>query len=170
MAATIEIKACAELEQDLVLYYYGELDSAGRTRVESHMKTCAGCRASLKAMRTILPLTADYDEPPETFWSAYAREMRHKLAEIDDRKPWWRRLAGLPRSQALPAFAACAAIAIALVLTLDKGWMTPSDVPVSDQALLEALPVAEHLDFFRHMELLDAIELLESTGTANEQV
>jgi hypothetical protein len=96
--------------------------------------------------------------------------MRHKLFEIDDTKPWWRRLAGLPHSWALPAFAASAAIAIALVLTLEKGWMAPTEIPVSDQALLEALPVAEHLDFFSHMELLDTIELLESAGTSNEQV
>ena len=170
MASSIEIKACAELEPDLVLYYYGELDSAGRSRVEAHTQACESCRASLKAMQTMLPLTVGVDEPPQTFWTAYTRDMRHKLAEVDEGKPWWRRLVGLPHSWALPAFAASAAIAIALVLTLDKGWMAPSDVPVSDRALMEALPVAEHLDFFSHMELLDTIELLESTRKSNEQV
>jgi anti-sigma factor RsiW len=170
MAENTKMNACAQMEQELVLYYYGELESAGRTRIEAHTEGCEGCRASLKEMQTVLPLTGSTDEPPQAFWTAYTREMRQKLAAIDERQPWWARLGSWSRPWALPAIATTAVIAIAMVFTLGKGLMGPSEVPPADEALMEALPVAEKLDFFTHMELLDSLELLESAGAGNGQV
>ena len=84
--------ACKPFEEDLVLYYYDELDSPGRAAVESHVKSCEPCRSYLKEMQLILPLTVKPDEPPQAFWEEYSREMRRKLAQAGDRKSWWHSL------------------------------------------------------------------------------
>jgi anti-sigma factor RsiW len=167
MAGKQKPAACAQMEQDLVLYHYGELESAEQSRVQTHTERCEGCREYLREIQAILALTSDADEPNEEFWSTYSREMRHKLAEIDERPPWWVRLGAWVRPWALPAFAATAVVAIALAFTLGRGVQRQPEVPVADEALMEALPVAEKLDFFSHMELLDSLELLESAGAAN---
>jgi hypothetical protein len=170
MAGKQKPAACAQMEQDLVLYHYGELESAQQSRIQMHTERCEGCREYLREIQSILALTAGADEPTEEFWSAYSREMRHKLAEIDERPPWWARLGSWVRPWALPAFAATAVVAIAVAFTLGRGVQRQPEVPVADEALMEALPVAEKLDFFSHMELLDSLELLESAGAANGEV
>jgi hypothetical protein len=159
------------MEEDLVLYYYGELESAGRTRVEAHTVSCEPCRLYLQEIQCILPLTAaGTDEPPEVFWSAYSRELRHKLDALDESGAWWQRLTSYLKPWALPAFAATAVIAVAIGFTVSRGVIQPGDVPATDRALIEALPVAEKLDFFSNMEMLDSMELLESVASTNGNV
>jgi hypothetical protein len=81
---------CPELEQDLVLFHYGELASADRARVQLHVKSCAACAQSLADLAHLLPRTVLVDEPPAAFWSDYSRELRLRLAELGEREPWGR--------------------------------------------------------------------------------
>jgi hypothetical protein len=65
----------------------------------------------------------------------------------------------------MPALATAAVVVLALTFTLGKGfWKSPDARPPMDAALLEALPVAENLDFYNNLEILDAMELLEFMG------
>src|ERR1700693_1693658 len=94
---------CRNLEEDLVLYYYGELAESDRRKCEAHLKDCEYCRASLAEMSKLLPISAAHDEPPPGFWNDYSREMRQKLDSEAERKPWWRRIAGLFAPLPMPA-------------------------------------------------------------------
>lgn len=155
---------CASREPDLVLYYYGELSDAERIAVETHTRDCAGCRRALDQMRSILPLTAQADDPAPSFWDNYSRELRHKLDDKAQRA-WWQLIKEWLQPWAIPAMAAAAIGALALTFTLGKGFFHSNDLPPEDQSLMEALPVAENLDFFANMEILDALDLLESLGS-----
>ena len=159
-----QIPACGNMEQDLVLYYYSELDDPQRTQVKIHIEHCAGCRLYLDEMAFILPLTEKIDEPPQIFWDNYTREVRQKLATVRDRQPWWRGLATFFQPWAVPAFATAAVVALALTLTLGKGFWRTQEGPPDDEAFMEVLPVAENLEFFQNMEVLDAMDFLESGG------
>ena len=157
--------ACARLEQDLVLFHYGELTGAERQQVEAHLKDCAGCKQSLMEFANLLPKTVLADEPPQEFWNDYSRELRHKLANLGERGAWWRRLFSIFRPWAMPALATSAVIALALTFTLGKGfWQSRDTPPPFDDIFLEVLPVTENLDFFNNLEVLDALELLEQMG------
>jgi len=155
------LKACRNLEEDLVLYYYGELSESDRRSCERHLKDCDACRASLAEMSKLLPITTAHDEPPATFWNDYSREMRQKLDLAAERKSWWQSIAGLFAPLPVPALATAAVVALALTLTFGKGWWRAKDAPPEDELLMEVLPVAENLEFFRTMEVLDALDLLE---------
>ena len=156
--------ACKAYEEDLVLLHYGDLSGAEREKLDSHLGSCAGCAGYLKELATLLPLTVKSDEPPQEFWQNYSRELRGKLDDIAAKKAWWQILAPAFRPGYLTAFAAAAIVALALTFTLGKTVWNAKNNPQDDE-MAEALPVAEHLDFFTAMDILDDLELLELIGS-----
>ena len=159
--------ACNEFEQDLVLYHYGELTGDSRDQLASHLRACPACASYLKELTTLLPLTVNIDEPGQEFWQNYSREMRHKLADVQEKKSWLQALQAVLRPWTLPALAGTAVIALAV--TLNTSNQTTTDVPSADPALMEVLPMAENLELFNNMDVLENIEVLEvMEGSGNE--
>ncbi|HSE88562.1 MAG TPA: zf-HC2 domain-containing protein [Candidatus Binatia bacterium] len=156
---------CKQFEEDLVLYYYAELGSSERTVLEDHVRACRPCRLYLKELDSILPLTVTPDEPPQAFWDDYGREMRRKLTETRKGKSWWRSLASFLQPWAIPACVTAAVAVLAVTLTLGKGFWGSKEVPQEDEAFMEILPAAENLEFFKTMEVLDAMDFLENLGS-----
>ena len=170
MAQSIEsaATACADLEADLVLFHYGDLDAGARERLQSHIANCAGCSDYLKELTVLMPLTVKTDMPPQEFWMDYSRELRHKIDAVVDSKTWWQSIAAIFQPRYLSALAAAAVVVLALTFTLGGGlWNGKNDLP--DDELSEALPVAENLEFFRAMDVLDNLDLLEAMdNSAND--
>jgi len=152
--------ACNDFEQDLVLYHYGDCVPADKQRVESHLETCAACRGFLQELKTFLPSTLAVDEPPSSFWQDYSREMRIKLSDYEDNRSWWRSLAGFLRPWPVPALAAAAIVAISVTMTM-RSSDAPSGPSYTD--------MASNADFFKSMDLLDSIGLLESVEPQETQ-
>lgn len=155
---------CKEFEEEVVLYYYGECGPAERSRVEKHLEGCDPCRQFLANIGRLLPLTIKPDEPTPLFWESYSREMRKKLASVEQRNPWWSALASLFRPWPVPALATALVLVLALTLTFGKRMWRPQDLPPEEEGVMEILPMAENLEFFKTMELLDSLDILEATG------
>jgi hypothetical protein len=156
--------ACKPFEEDLVLYYYGELGGNERAALESHLSVCQPCQLYLKELETILPLAVKFDTPPQPFWDDYSREMRLKLAAASERKSWWRSLALSLQPWAIPVSATATVALLALALTFGKGLWSAREVSQDDTDVVELLPMAENLEFFKTMEVLDAMDFLENMG------
>jgi Putative zinc-finger len=164
MAHQALTSACEAYEGDLVLLHYGDLSGAERQKLDSHLAGCAGCAGYLKQLATLLPLTVKSDEPPQEFWQNYNRELRGKLDDLAATKAWWRNLAAIFRPGYISAFATAAVVVLALTFTLGKSvWNGKSDP--QDDEMAEALPVAENLDFFSALDILDDLDLLEFIGS-----
>jgi anti-sigma factor RsiW len=165
--------ACNELEQDLVLYHYGELSGETHDRIAAHLRQCSGCASYVKELAALLPLTVVSDEPSEDFWQNYSREMRHKLADLQEKRSWWQALQTFFRPWSVPALAGTAVVALALTLTLGKKITTTdetiNDAASADQALLEVMPMAENLELLNNMDVLEEIEVLEVLGGAGNE-
>lgn len=155
-------RACKDREEDLVLLHYGDLAGTERDALQVHLGGCSGCTDYLKELTALLPSTVERDDPPQIFWTDYSRELRHKIDAESERTSWRQRLRALFQPRLLPAFAAAAVVALALTLTLGKSMWRPTDPVQEDAALLEMLPVAENLEFFKAMDVLDDLDLLES--------
>ena len=152
--------ACADLEADLVLLHYGDLDGAERARLQAHAANCAGCSGYLNELATLLPLTVTTDTPPQEFWMNYNRELRHKIDAAVENKSWWQNFTAIFKPGYLSALATAGVVVLALTFTLGGGlWSVKNGTP--DDELTEALPVAENLEFFRAMDVLDELDLLE---------
>jgi anti-sigma factor RsiW len=157
--------ACTDLEADLILLHYGDLDGTERARLQSHVAQCADCSAYLNELSALMPLTVATDSPPQQFWMDYSRELRHKIDARVERKFSWQQVVALLKPGYLTALATAATLIIALTFTLGGGlWSSKNDLP--DEELTEALPVAENLDFFRAMDVLDELDLLEVMGNS----
>jgi hypothetical protein len=155
--------ACRNFEEDLVLLHYGDLGGAERAMLEKHMASCAGCAGYLKELAILLPLASKTDEPPQEFWMNYNRELRRKIDGSLEQKSWWQSPAAIFRPRLIPAFATAAVIVLALTFTLGKGvWIAKNGAHEDEMA--DALPVAENLDFFSAMDVLDELDLLEIMG------
>lgn len=164
MAEQNRTKPCAELEADLVLLHYGDLDDGARAELQSHSAQCAGCSAYLTELATLLPMAVATDAPPQEFWLDYNRELRHKIdAAAVEGKSWWRGLTAFFKPGYLPAFATAAVVVLALTITFGNGLWSGKH-SAHDDELSEALPVAENLDFFSAMDVLDDLDLLEVMG------
>ena len=164
MAHQALTSTCEAYEEDLVLLHYGDLSGAERQKLDSHLASCARCAGYLKDLATLLPLTVRSDEPPQEFWQNYSRELRGKLDDVAATKAWWRNLAAIFRPGYIPAFATAAVVVLALTFTLGKAVWNGRSNPQDDE-MAEALPVAENLDFFSAMDILDDLDLLEFIGS-----
>lgn len=155
-------KVCKDLEKDLILYYYGDCSVEEQERVEIHLKGCPSCSRFLTDLRTFLPLTIESDEPPQAFWEGYSREMRKKLAAVEEKGSWWEGLFSFFRPWPVPALATALVLALAVTFTLTRDMRRSQERPPDEEALREILPIAENLDFFKAMDFLDSIDFLEA--------
>ncbi len=155
------LSPCTNREENLVLFHYGELPQPERFSLEQHLSGCANCTAYLKDLSALLPLTVKADEPPETFWMDYGRELRHKIADVREKRFWPERFAAFFQPRFLPAFGAVVVLVLALTFTLGKRIWHGDELPREEEALIEVLPVAENLDFFKAMDVLDNLDVLE---------
>jgi hypothetical protein len=158
--------ACADFEADLVLLHYGDLDGAESARLQAHAANCAGCSGYLNELATLLPLAVESDTPPQEFWMDYSRELRHKIDQASESKTWWQSFTAIFKPGYLAAFATAAVVVVALTFTLGGGLGSGKNGTPDDE-FTEVLPVAENLEFFRTMDVLDDLDLLESMGNQN---
>ncbi|HWP57194.1 MAG TPA: zf-HC2 domain-containing protein [Candidatus Acidoferrales bacterium] len=154
------IPACKDYERELVLYYYGECAAEESARVEQHLRVCRACPDFLEDLNRILPLTVETDEPPEIFWQLYALELNEKLAGAKAARLWPRLSASFFRPWPVPA---AAALILLLAAGLAFEWRK-TDSPPTQAVLLEELPLAENLEFFTAMDMLDALDLIDESG------
>jgi hypothetical protein len=158
------VSPCAEHEENLVMFHYGDLDSGASATLQAHLGACAPCASYLKGLETLLPLTLETDRPPEVFWTDYNRELRRKLDQASEKKSWMRSLGDFFQPRWIPALGTAAAVALALAVTLSRDIWRAQPPSQQEAAIMEMLPVAEHLEFFKTMDVLDSLDLLESMG------
>jgi hypothetical protein len=163
--------ACTDFEEDLVLHYYGDGSVAERNRVEAHLQECAPCRAFLEDLRKLLPQMAKPNDLPQSFWDNYYRETLEKIASLEERKFWWRNLFAPVRAWMLPAFGTAAVAVLAVALVLTKGHWNFSVKQPGESIPQEILIDTNQLEFFRSMDMLEALSKLETLeGTKLETV
>ena len=132
-------------EQDLILYYYGELEDRGAAA--AHLDECEGCRASLKSLEAVLRAVNEAPVPERSaFYGAQVwRRIENQI--LPRRKSWTALL--------LPRLAIAGAMALLMVGAFMAGRFSPrtarqapvttaSGAPVRERILLVA--VGDHLE------------------------
>ncbi|HKY08108.1 MAG TPA: hypothetical protein VJQ55_07705 [Candidatus Binatia bacterium] len=161
----IAVSPCREHEENLVMFHYGDLDGRDKLTLQEHLCRCASCTNYLDELAALLPLALKIDQPPETFWSDYTRELRRKLDGSTEHRSWVQALRDYFQPRWLPAAATAGVIALAVTFTLGQRTWWSDDPSQQEAAIMEMLPVAENLEFFKTMDVLDNLDLLESMGS-----
>lgn len=168
LAGTLQ-NACKEFEEDLVLHYYGEGSAAERERVESHLVGCARCRDFSNDLSRLLPQMAKPTELPPSFWDNYYTEVTKKLAEQQERSPWWRALFAPIQVWAVPAFGTAVVLVLGLALTLGSVTWNPFGEPNQDSIPQEILSDPNRVEFFKSMEIVESLRRLEALEGSNTE-
>ena len=75
-------------DDDLILHYYGELDTSADARVTDHLRACAVCHASFTTLQRVL--TAVESAPAPEIADGFERTVWARLQpELGARGGWW---------------------------------------------------------------------------------
>lgn len=157
--------ACRDFEQDLVLYHYAEITAKDYQRLEAHLMDCVSCREFLQELRAVLSSTSKPDDPPQSFWDNYSKEMSRKLDAVGERASWRDLLFSFFHPWPVRALAATLVIVSVAALTLrERIWHPQQALSTASkqEAWMQIQPVADNLEFFKTMDLLDSIDLLQA--------
>jgi len=73
---------CKDVERDLILYYYGEIEPFKEIGLKSHLESCDKCMSSWEGLKTLLEsIKAEEIEMPESFWQGYRRKVYQRIEE-----------------------------------------------------------------------------------------
>jgi plasmid stability protein len=112
---------CSEVQSDLTLYFYGELEGDHEELLEQHLADCPSCRAELAQLQSLLSQVDEAHsaghngvpaEPPAELLSRCRTGLRAAIAPSFEREPAWRRMLSAFQP---PAWAWRPAMALALV-------------------------------------------------------
>ena len=166
MAAKKLETMCKELEEDLVLYYYGEIADEEKRRLEQHLGDCRGCGRFIEDLRLLLPQMALPEELPQSFWDDYYRETIAKLRHQREQKFYWRNLFVPMRTWMIPAFGTAVIAALAFGVVLSKGSLSSLYNQPQERIPKEIVTDTEQLEFFRSLDMLEALSGLEGLETS----
>lgn len=157
---------CKELEEDLVLYYYGEIADEEKRRLEQHLGDCGGCGRFIEDLHRLLPQMALPEELPQSFWDDYYRETVAKLRHQREQKFYWRNLFVPVRTWMIPAFGTAVIAALAFGVVLSKGSLSSLYNQPPERIPKEIVTDTEQLEFFRSLDMLEALSALEGLETS----
>jgi hypothetical protein len=166
MAAKKLETMCKELEEDLVLYYYGEITDGEKRRLEQHLGRCVGCGRFLEDLHRLLPHMALPEELPQSFWDDYYRETVAKLTHQREQEFHWRNLFAPMRMWMIPAFGTAVIAALAFGVVLSKGNLSSLYNQAQERIPSEIVTDTEQLEFFRSLDMLEALSALEGLETS----
>jgi hypothetical protein len=166
MAAKKLETMCKGFEEDLVLYYYGEIGDDEKQMVEQHLGNCLGCGRFIEDLHRLLPQMALPEELPQSFWDDYYRETVAKLRHQGERKFYWRNLFAPIRMWMIPAFGTAVIAALALGVVLGKGNLSSLYNQPQEIIPREIVTDTEQLEFFRSLDMLEALSGLEGLETS----
>jgi hypothetical protein len=160
---------CKELEEDLVLYYYGEIADNEKRRLEQHIDKCVGCGRFIEDLHRLLPQMAVPEELPQSFWDNYYRETVAKLAQQREQKFYWRNLFAPMRMWIIPAFGTAVVAALAFGVVLSKGNLYSLYNQPQEIIPREIVTDTEQLEFFRSLDMLESLSVLEGLETSRAE-
>jgi hypothetical protein len=161
MPAKKLVTMCKGFEEDLVLYYYGEIGDAEKEKLEQHLGNCVGCGRFIEDLHRFLPQMVLLEELPQSFWDDYYRETVAKLRQQREQEFYWRDLFAPIRMWMIPAFGTAAIAALALGAVLSKGNLSSLYNQPAERIPTEIVTDTEQLEFFRSLDMLEALSALE---------
>jgi len=160
----MNMKACADRYDTILLAAYGELDPEQRRDWEEHRTACPGCRDEYQAVLSLLGRIKESMPVPELsektarsiLWS-----VKQELGKEREKASWWKQWLVRP-GRLVPA------LATACLVLITFGWfgMNLIQSPDTDQDSLGT--IAENQAVVKDLEVIKNIEFLEDLDTLQE--
>ena len=144
---------CKYTKNDMILYYYDEIDPSEGRALEEHIEQCKQCSALWRTTEAMMK-TMNIDEPvmSETFWNNYRATVN---ALIDDK-----RQGSVPRSYR-PGRLQTVAVLVVIIMVAVLGGVRFYTDRQEEAFIQEHFDLITNIDFFENFELLEHLEDLE---------
>lgn len=145
-----QLKTCND--EQLILYYYGELDAPDRKTLAVHLEGCPACQTALVELQVSL---AAVPQPELKLSAAEKLQFTEKVTEKARRRS----------TRFLPAWGGALAAGVVMVAVL---WLQPAEqlAPVAPgMSTMADFEMLEQLELLQEIELLQDLDLLQEMGT-----
>ena len=159
---------CKQIKQLIPEYIEGGLKGDARTRLESHLKTCRGCREETRLMEKTWRMLGEVEDiKPEPhyisrFWAA-----------VDAQQPWYEKIFRQTKELVfqrhwVPAMAAAGVILIVGGITLRYYNRVPETETVVaaftdvDPGMVESIDIIENLELIQDIDFYTDLEIIEN--------
>ncbi len=158
---------CDEIQNELILYYYKELDSEKSAVVDTHLKQCQTCRDMLKEIEETLRLVDQRRdiEPGEELWDSYLDNVYQKIDESSPLARFYKNVFIEPK---LAPILATSLLVIILVASSSL-YLVNKNKTYEQMQLAQNIDLFMDFDLIQNLDLLENLELLQETDISNEQ-
>ncbi len=156
------MKACPDHREILYMDVYGELDSAGRSRLQKHLAACEGCCRErdrlvrmLETVKDAMPRPELAEEKAEAMIRSITRQLREQV-----HGPWWVKWGLFKPVRLVPTLVAACLLIVAVSWFSPGGKYNTTSKQTASTAGLEEQYV-EDLDVINNLELLEEMETIQ---------
>lgn len=158
---------CDEIQNELIPYYYKELDSEKRAVVDTHLKECQTCRDMLKEIEETLSLVDKRVsvEPKEELWDSYLDNVYEKIDESSFFPRLYKNIFLEPKLAPILA----ASLLVTILVTSSSLYLINKNKTYEQMQLAQNIDLFMDFDVIQNLDLLENLELLEETDISNEE-
>ncbi len=150
---------CNKIKNELVAYYYQDLDYETVAIISEHLKECQTCQQALSEIEKTLGLInkrVDI-EPKEGFWSSYLEKVYQKIEEKSFLIRLYRNI--FIEHKLAPVLAA--SLLIIVLLTSSSLYVLNRNKRYEKMQLSQNIELFQDFDIIQDFDLLDNFELLQ---------
>ena len=143
---------CKYNEDELVLYYYDELEDVVKGKLKKHLEGCSECRSSLEKIKNAFDrIELQEPELSQAQWDNYRVRVHEK---IEGRAPRGKSVLFKPAIIR-------AAVAAMFIIVVTFGGMKYYEVKESDKFIMENYELMLDLEFIEDLEILEYLDEIE---------
>jgi len=153
---------CQKIGQDLVAYYYKELEPAESNMIEEHLKTCQLCRQALAELEKTLALIDQKGEVTrsEEFWEAYTDKVYRKIEEDSFLVRLYRDIFIQPK---LAPVLATSLLLICLVISSSL-YLVNKNKRYEELQLAQGIELFEDYEVIQDLDVINQVDFLRETN------
>lgn len=155
---------CQRIQPHLLAFIEGELKQRKHGKVARHVAACPVCASRMRSLRQTLRTVQTFDvpEPSPAFWQEFGTALHQRIRREDTVSRGRRFQVWEPFRLPRPVLAAVA-VSLILVCSLPflSGHLGQQRIPRLVLSGGEEASLAADLDFLKHLDLLEEVEVLE---------
>ena len=135
---------CKDIERDLILYYYDEIEPSAKAELKAHLESCDNCMSSWERLKDTLDAAKVKElDLPDSFWQRYRSEVYEKIEGKKSFSPF-----------KMPRFAPAAVMALILFFAVFGG------IKLYESKQDEAF-ISKNYELIKNLEVLEDVEILQ---------
>ena len=158
---------CDRIKDELIPYYYKELDTEEESLVKEHLSACDTCSRAFRQIERTLKTVDERSgfEPTEEFWNSYLEKVYEKV----ERGSFMNRMLVdiFLEPKAVPVTAA--GVLVFLMIASSSIYLLNKNRNYEQMQLAQNIDLFRDFDVIEDLEVLENLEFLQEADLGNEE-